>query len=73
MEDTNRKSHLLSLMRTEHSRLEALLDSFQQVLQVVENLSEEDLASEELYTHLANNTGNHYAEHRQMIEAGLSE
>ena len=151
MEDTNRKSQLLSLMRTEHSRLEALLDSlseeqmlrpdvvgiwsvkdvlahltwweqatiseivhgveldpglngepwsteranalmveakrgtplaeiladfhdsYQQVLQVVENLSEEDLASEELYTHLANNTGNHYAEHRQMIEAGLSE
>ena len=145
----NRKSHLLSLMRTEHSQLEALLnslseeqmlrphvvgtwsvkdvlahltwweqamiseivhgveldpglngepwsteranalmveakrgtplaevlaafhDSYRQMLQVVEHLSEEDLASEELYTHLANNTGNHYAEHRQMIEAGL--
>ncbi len=151
MEYTNRKSHLLSLMRTEHSQLEALLnslseeqmlrphvvgtwsvkdvlahltwweqamiseivhgveldpglngepwsteranalmveakrgtplaevlaafhDSYQQMLQVVEHLSEEDLASEELYTHLANNSGNHYAEHRQMIEAGLRE
>jgi len=53
--------------------LAAFHDSYQQMLQVVENLDEEDLASEELYTHLANNTGNHYAEHRQMIEAGLSE
>jgi hypothetical protein len=31
----------------------------------------EELANEELYTHLANNTGNHYAEHRQMLVAGL--
>jgi len=151
MEDTNRKSHLLGLMRTEHSQLETLLnslseeqmlrpdvvgswsvkdilahltwweqamiseivhgveldpglngepwsteranalmveakrgtplaevlaafhDSYQQMLQVVEDLDEAELANEELYTHLANNTGNHYAEHRQMIEAGLSE
>ena len=51
--------------------LAAFHDSYQQVLPMVEHLSEEDLASEELYTHLANNTGNHYAEHRQMIEAGL--
>src|SRR5215472_9978778 len=151
MEDTNRKSLLLGLMRTEHSQLEALLnslseeqmlrpdvvgswsvkdvlahltwweqamvseivhgveldpglngepwsteranalmvearrstplaevlaafqDSYRQMLQVVEDLDEAELANEELYTHLANNTGNHYAEHRQMIVAGLSE
>ena len=151
MEHINRKSHLLGLMRTEHSRLEALLnslseeqmlrpdvvgtwsvkdvlahltwweqamiseivhgveldpglngepwsteranalmveakrgtplaevlaafhDSYRQMLQVVEDLDEVELANEELYTHLANNTGNHYAEHRQMIVAGMRE
>jgi hypothetical protein len=151
MEYTNRKSHLLGLMRTEHSQLEALLnslseeqmlrpdvagtwsvkdvlahltwweqamiseivhgveldpglngepwsteranalmveakrgtplaevlaafhDSYRQMLQVVEHLDEAELANEELCTHLANNTGNHYTEHRQMIEAGLRE
>jgi len=46
-------------------------DSYRQLLQMVEGLTEDDLADEELYTHLANNTGNHYAEHRQMIETGL--
>jgi len=151
MEYTNCKSHLLGLMRTEHSQLEALLnslseeqmlrpdvvgtwsvkdvlahltwweqamiseivhgveldpglngepwsteranalmveakrgtpladilaafhDSYRQVLQVVEHLDEAELANEEFYTHLANNTCNHYAEHRQMIVAGLRE
>jgi hypothetical protein len=53
--------------------LAAFHDSYRQVLQVVEHLDEAELASEELYTHLANNTGNHYAEHREMIEAGLRE
>ncbi len=53
--------------------LAAFHDSYQQMLQVVEDLDEAELANEELYTHLANNSGNHYAEHRQMIEAGLSE
>jgi hypothetical protein len=51
--------------------LAAFHDSYRQVLQMVEGLTDEALADEELCTHLANNTGNHYAEHRQHIEAGL--
>ena len=53
--------------------LAAFHDSYRQMLQVVEDLDEVELANEELYTHLANNTGNHYAEHRQMIVAGMRE
>lgn len=51
--------------------LAAFHTSYQQTLQMVENLTEADLANDELYTHLTNNTGNHYAEHRAWIEAGL--
>ena len=51
--------------------LAAFHDSYRQILQMIESLDESNLASEELYTHLVNNTGNHYAEHRQDIEAGL--
>jgi len=46
-------------------------NSYQQLLQMVEGFTEADLAHDEIYTHLANNTGNHYAEHRRWIEAGL--
>ena len=46
-------------------------DSYHQVLQMVENLTEDDLANDEIYTHLLNNTANHYAEHLQWIEEGL--
>ncbi|HEY4383695.1 MAG TPA: DinB family protein [Ktedonobacteraceae bacterium] len=51
--------------------LAAFRDSCQQILHMVEGLAEIDLVRDELYTHLANNTGNHYAEHRRWIEAGL--
>jgi hypothetical protein len=53
--------------------LAAFHDSYQQTLQMVEGLTEVDLAHDELYTHLVNNTGNHYAEHRRWIEAGLNQ
>jgi hypothetical protein len=52
--------------------LAAFHDSYQQILQLVKNLSEAELANDELYTHLVNNTGNHYAEHRHWIEVGLN-
>jgi uncharacterized damage-inducible protein DinB len=52
--------------------LAAFYDSYQQILQLVRNLSESEIANNELYTHLANNTGNHYAEHRRWLEAGLN-
>ncbi len=45
--------------------------SYQQMRQLVEELSEADLANDELYTHLVNNTGGHYAEHRHWLEEGL--
>lgn len=45
--------------------------SYQQILQMVEGLEEQDLAQDEMYTHLVNNTANHYAEHRGWIEEGL--
>jgi uncharacterized damage-inducible protein DinB len=48
-------------------------NSYQQVLQMVAGLTEIDLANDDLYAHLVNNTGNHYAEHRGWIEAGLTE
>jgi hypothetical protein len=53
--------------------LAAFHDSYQQILQMVEGLTEADLTNDERYTHLANNTGNHYAEHRRWIEAGLNQ
>ncbi|HLZ60687.1 MAG TPA: hypothetical protein VKR06_27385 [Ktedonosporobacter sp.] len=55
------------------AQVAAFHDSYRQVLQMVEGLSEDDLANDEIYTHLLNNTANHYAEHRQWIEAGLSQ
>lgn len=51
--------------------LTAFHTSYQQMYNVAEELSEETLADEELYTHLMDNTSNHYAEHRKMIETGL--
>ncbi len=53
--------------------LAAFHDSYQQILQLVENLTKADLANDELYTHLVNNTGNHYAEHRRWIADGLNQ
>jgi hypothetical protein len=53
--------------------LAAFHDSYRQVLQMVQGLPEVDLANDEIYTHLVNNTGNHYAEHRHWIEAGLKQ
>jgi hypothetical protein len=53
--------------------LAAFHDSYQQILRMVEDLTELDLAHDEIYTHLVNNTGNHYAEHRHWIEAGLNQ
>jgi len=53
--------------------LAAFHDSYQQTWQMVEGLSEADLANDEIYIHLVNNTGNHYAEHRHWIEAGLKQ
>jgi hypothetical protein len=52
--------------------LAAFHDSYQQILQMVENLSETELARDELYSHLINNTWNHYAEHRRWIEDELN-
>jgi len=49
----------------------AFHNSYQQLLQMVEGLTDKAFADEELSLHLANNTGNHYAEHRKMIESGL--
>ena len=51
--------------------LDTFHQSYQQVLQMVQELSEETLADDDTYNHLLNNTGKHYAEHRQWIEAGL--
>ncbi len=53
--------------------LAAFHDSYHQIRQMVEGLPEVDLANDEIYTHLVNNTGNHYAEHRRWIEAGLNQ
>lgn len=52
--------------------LSEFVDSYSQTVDMVEDLEEKDLANDELYEHLTNNTGRHYAEHRQMIEAWLS-
>lgn len=52
--------------------LAAFHDSYQQLLRMVESLTEADLADDNTYTHLVNNTGNHYAEHRQWIKAELN-
>ena len=52
--------------------LAAFHNSYRQILQLVNDLSETELANDEMYTHLVNNTGNHYAEHRRWIEAGLN-
>ena len=53
--------------------LAAFHNSYRQTVRMVEGLAEVDLANDELYTHLVNNTGNHYAEHRRWIEAGLNQ
>lgn len=45
--------------------------SYQQVLQAIEGLSNEELAREEVYDDLAGNTFEHYQDHRQAIAAAL--
>lgn len=52
--------------------LTAFHNSYRQMYDAVEELSEDTLADEDLYTHLLDNTGNHYAEHRMAIEKGLA-
>ena len=52
--------------------LTAFHNSYRQMYHVVEEMSEDTLADEDLYTHLLDNTGSHYAEHRMAIETGLS-
>lgn len=52
--------------------LSEFTNSYSQIVNMLESLEEKDLASAELFEHLANNTGRHYAEHRQMIESWLS-
>jgi hypothetical protein len=63
--EARRQTSLSEVLASFHS-------SYQQTLQMVENLPASVLANDETYTHLVNNTGNHYAEHRRWIEAGLS-
>jgi hypothetical protein len=50
----------------------AFLRSSQQLLETIEHLSEEELANEETYTYLLENTSGHYAEHRLWIADGLA-
>lgn len=52
--------------------LSEFANSYSHIIGMVEHLEEVQLANDELYEHLANNTGRHYAEHRQMIETWLS-
>lgn len=52
--------------------LAAFHASYLQILQMVEGLSDTELARDELYTHLINNTWQHYAEHRHWIEDELN-
>ncbi|MHB8599321.1 MAG: ClbS/DfsB family four-helix bundle protein [Ktedonobacteraceae bacterium] len=52
--------------------LTAFHNSYRQMYNVVEEMSEETLADKDLYIHLMDNTGNHYAEHRMAIETGLA-
>jgi hypothetical protein len=51
--------------------LTAFHNSYRQMYNVVEELSEETLADKDLYTHLMDNTSSHYAGHRMAIEQGL--
>ena len=52
--------------------LTAFHNSYRQMYNVVEEISEETLADKDLYTHLMDNTSNHYAEHRMAIEKRLA-
>jgi len=72
MQPPNQKSQLLGLIQTEHTQLEALLSSLSEEQLLRGGVTDSWSVKEELYTHLANNTGNHYAEHRQAIEAELN-
>ena len=69
------KANTLTVEAQRHTPLTDVLtafhNSYQQINKVVEELSEETLADEEFCTHLMDNTSNHYAEHRTMIETGL--
>jgi hypothetical protein len=51
--------------------LTEFLRSYQQVVQAIEGLPDEEVAREEVYAYLANTTSVHYAEHRAWIAAGL--
>jgi hypothetical protein len=66
MVEAQRETPLSEVLATFHN-------SYHQILQMVEGFTEVDLANDEIYTHLVNNTGNHYAEHRRWIEAGLNQ
>lgn len=52
--------------------LTAFHNSYRQMYNVVEEMSADTLADEDLYTRLFDNTSNHYAEHRMAIQTGLS-
>lgn len=69
------RANALTVEAQRQTPLSEVLDNFhrsyQQTLHMIENLSASVLADDEIYTHLLNNTGNHYAEHRRWIEAGL--
>ena len=45
--------------------------SYQHLLYTLEGLTDEDLANDETYNYLVNNTVAHYAEHRVWIDASL--
>jgi predicted metal-dependent hydrolase len=64
---------------TEAHRDDALADvlaayraSFAEVVRMLEELPDERLDDDGVYTFIANNTGYHYREHRQWIEAALA-
>ena len=65
MVEAQRLTSLADVLTTFHT-------SYRQMYSVIEQLSEERFTDEEFCTHLMDNTGNHYAEHRKAIETGLA-
>lgn len=51
--------------------LAEFLSSYQHILHTIEGLTDEDLANDDTYNYLVNNTVAHYAEHRVWIDASL--
>lgn len=66
MVETQRNTPLADVLTAFHN-------SYRQMYDAIEELSEDMLADEDLYTHVLDNTGNHYAEHRLAIEKGLAQ